>query len=173
MTKEQKEASAKAGEVISEKPLEFEIDVKPQGNFEAWLIKHKIKPSKRLFLIKPQRVGNVYRIASRAVSIDLKGLNPETNITISQGVHVIMDLMSRHGEDIFYIVAAAIQNDHREPTKKMIDFVKQQLEMADIFKILVYAISNYNIQSFMNSIVLIVGVNDLNVNDKNQASPQV
>jgi hypothetical protein len=148
----------KVANTMTEKPETITVDVKPKNKFERLLIKLKIKPSKRLFEIRPQRVVNIYRMSGRIVSLDLGTL-----LKTVDRIGPLMDIMSRHGEDIFYIVACAVQNDHREPTAKMIEVVKNEFEMTDIEKVLEVAVSNYNTTSFINSIALIVGVDALNL----------
>jgi hypothetical protein len=163
-TPEQKNLLEKVSETITEKPVKITVDVKPKNQLHAWLIKHRIKPSKRFFEIKPQRVGNVYRIAGRAVKLDTGKL-----FQTEDRIGSMVDVLSRHGEDIFYIVAAAIQNDHREPTEALIEIVKNEFEMNDLLTVLQIAVSNYNINAFFNSIALMVGVDALNI----KVSPQV
>lgn len=163
---EQTNTQKKASETMTEKPSSLVIDVKPKNKFHAWLIKGKLSPSKRYFEIRPQRVVNIYRMAGRAVSFDVSGIMD--NI-VKDNVGTINDVMARHGEDIFYIVACAIQNDHREPTEKMLDIVRNEFEMQDIFYVMNIAVGNYNVQAFLNSIALIVGVDALNL----KASPVV
>lgn len=159
-----KEVLPKVAETVTEKPVSFNIDIKPKNKIHRLLIKHQIMPSKRFYEIKPQRVINIYRIAGRAVSIDTGQL-----FASKDTVGAMMDVMSRHGEDIFYIVACAIQNDHREPTSKMLHIVKNEFEMQEILTVLEIAVSNYNLNAFLNSIAWIVGVDALKV----KASPQV
>lgn len=161
MNQQDKNTLKKVAEAITEKPITITVDVKPKNKLQALLIKHGFKPSKRIFDIKPQRVVNIYRIAGRAVKIDT-GMLFQTEDRIGS----MIDVIHRHGEDIFYIVAAAIQNDHNEPSEKMIDIVKNEFEMNDILEVLKVAVSNYNITAFFSSIALIVGVDALNTNEK-------
>jgi hypothetical protein len=156
----------KVAEAITERPVNFTIDIKPKNKLHRWAIKRGISPSKRFFEIKPQRVINIYRIAGRAVNFDTGKL-----FQTEDRLGTMNDVLTRHGEDIFYIVACAIQNDHREPTEKMIEIVKNEFEMSDIKTVLEITVSNYNIQAFLNSIALIVGVDALNLN-ATKASPQ-
>ncbi|MEO7016273.1 MAG: hypothetical protein ABI067_06990 [Leifsonia sp.] len=155
----------KVADTLTERAVKLTIDVKPKNKLEAWLIKRGFKPSKRFFEIKPQRVANVYRIAGRAVKLDTGKL-----FQTEDRIGSMMDVIARHGEDIFYIVACAIQNDHREPTDEMIEIVKNEFEMNDILKVMQIAVSNYNINAFLNTIALTVGVDALNTT---KASPEV
>lgn len=143
---------------ITEKPLELYVDVKPRSKIEAWLIRHKLRPSRYYFQVKPQRVINVYRIAGRVKKLNVDGIFNTTD-TLSS----LMNFMANNGEDIFYIVAAAIQNDDREPTERMLNIVKNNFEMQDIHEVMKIAVNGYNIDAFINSIVLMTGVQALNL----------
>lgn len=161
---DQETTLTKVVDMITEKPQTIEIDIKPKNKLQAFLIKANLKPSKRVFEIKPQRVINIYRIAGRAVRINAEGLLERMS---KDSVGAMMDLLSKHGEDLIYIVATAIQNDHREPTKEMLDIVRNEFEVADLYTVLNVAVSNYNAAAFLNSIALTVGVDALKI----KASP--
>lgn len=163
---EERKILSQVADSITEKPSTINVDVKPSNFFEAWLIKRKIKPSKRVFEIKPQRVVNVYRIAGRVVKLDVDGIFANTD-----RIGSLMRTMAVHGEDIFYIVAAAIQNDSNEPSKKMINIVKNEFEMQDILTVMQIAVSNYNITAFLSSIALMTGMDALSLNPNQEASP--
>lgn len=164
--KQTQETQRKASETMTEKPSSFYVDVKPKGKLHSWLIKRKLSPSRHYFEIRPQRVVNIYRMAGRAVSLDVAGI---MDSVVKDSVGTINKIMSSHGEDIFYIVACAIQNDHREPTEKLLDIVRNDFEMQDIFTVMNIAVGMYNVQAFLNSIALMVGVDALNL----KASPEV
>lgn len=170
---EEKEILKKVSETVTEKPLlTFDVDIKPTGDFKKlhqWLIDRKLRPSKRYFIIKPQRVGNVYRIAGRAVSFNVDGLiDDKGNIPDElDKVGVLIKLMVDYGQDIFYIVAAAIQNDDQEPSEALIKIVRNEFEMLDLLKVLRVAVGNYNITAFIHTIALITGVDAL----KTKVSP--
>lgn len=152
----EKDIKRRVAETISEKPEILKIDVKPKSKFHAWLIRHKLSPSVHYFEIKPQRVDNIYRIAGRAVSLDVDGIIEDTDT-----VGVLMRTMSKHGEDLFYIVAAIIQNDHREPTQRILNIVRRDFEMKDILLVVRIGVSNYNIADFLSSIAFVTGINAL------------
>lgn len=164
--KTDKEVLPKVAEAITGKPQIMTVPVKPSSKFHEWLIKHKIKPSKHIFEIKPQRVVNIYRIAGRAVSLDVAGIAEDTD-----SVGMLMRTMAKNAEDIFYIVAAIIQNNHKEPKKRILDIVKRDFEMSDILTIVKIGVANYNIQDFLTSIAFISGISALK-SEKPKASPQ-
>lgn len=143
---------------ITEQPVKITIDIKPKNKIHAWLINRKYCPSQRFYEIKPQRVINIYRIAGRAVYLDVAGIAEDTDV-----FGMLMRTMAKNGEDIFYIVAAAIQNDHREPTDKMLDIVRNEFEMEDILTVMKIAVNHYNISAFLNSIALMTGIDAVKI----------
>jgi hypothetical protein len=150
---DEKQVLQEVAKTITEAPVKLTIDIKPKNKIHAWLIRHKYCPSQRFYEIKPQRVVNVYRIAGRAIKLDVEGIVENTDV-----FGMLMRTMATNGEDIFYIVAAAIQNDHREPTDKLIDIVKNEFEMEDILTVMKIAVNNYNVSAFLNSIALMTGI---------------
>lgn len=157
-----KQVLPKVADTLTEKPVEITIDVKPKNRLHRWLINKKILPAKRHFEVRPQRVINIYRIAGRAAQIE-----PGKLLQSEDRVGAFMELVSKHAEDIIYIVACALQNDHREPTKKLLNIVRNEIELDDILKVMQVAVANYNINSFISSIALIVGIDALK-----KASPE-
>lgn len=158
-----KKVIPQAANAVTEKPKTFDIDIKPKNAIHKFLIKRKLMPGKRHFEIKPQRVINVARIAGVAMPIA-----EELNFNHKDRIASLNKIMKKHSEDIFYIVACVLQNDHREPTSKMIDIVRNEFEMEDLEKVLIVGVNNYNLNSFTRTIALITGIEALNL----KASPQ-
>jgi hypothetical protein len=73
----------KVADTISEKAETITVDVKPKNRFERLLIKLKIKPSKRLFEIRPQRVINIYRMSGREKVLEVAVSNYNTTSFIN------------------------------------------------------------------------------------------
>lgn len=154
----------KVAEVITEKPTEFKLEKKVFFFGEKLLIKLGFISNKRVFSIRPQRVVNIYRISGIVVKLELGKLFKTVD-----NIGAMMDFISRHGKDVFYIIACMIQNDENEPTKRMLKIVENELEMEDMAVVLKIAVNNYNISDFLTSITLIVGVDALKVAE---VSPQ-
>lgn len=159
---EEREILTKVSETLTEKPFGFTIDVKPRGFWHRMKIKAKIKPSQLFYEIRPQRVVNIQRIAGRSVRFDLDGI-----LNHDDRLGSLMKIMALHGEDIFYIVACILQNNHAEPTPAIITEVKNNFEMHELHTALHVGLSNYNITAFFSSIALITGVDALKI----KASP--
>lgn len=154
---DEKEVLQKVGELIAEKPLrDITVDIHPKNFIDKVLMKYGLKPKQAFFEIKPQRFQNIYRIASKAVKFDL-GVHWKTDDKIA----ALFDITSRHYNDVVYIVACVLQNNHKEPTKKIISLVADDMDMLDIHAVLAVALNSYHLNSFISTIGLIVGVDAL------------
>lgn len=151
----EKEAAISTGNMLTEKPTSFDIDVKSKGWFHKLRMRLKLAPTINHFEIKPQRVVNVHRIALRRQRIDEGDF-----LNNIDRIGTMNRIMANNADDIYYIVATAIQNDHREPTQSMIDIVKNDFEMPDLYNVMFIAVSNYDLTAFINTIALITGISD-------------
>lgn len=165
MEKSEKEALSAVSATLTDKPEVIRIDVKPRGWLHRFKLKYGLTPKYNIFEIKPQRVVNIHRIAGRVVKLDV-GRFVET-VDMYEKIKLFNEIMAFHADDIFYIVACAIQNNHKEPTESIINIVKNDFLIDDLYAIFTVTISNYDIASFSNSIALITGVDTL----KPKASP--
>jgi len=104
----------------------------------------------RTFVINPCVVGNMYRIAGRAVKLPgaiLEGTQAQS----------LLPVIHDHLDDLIYIVAAGIQNSKREPDPALIEFIKDNFEAEDLYNTLLPILENLGMQSFLNSIALAKG----------------
>lgn len=165
LSQKDKEVLSKVGETIVEKQTDIKIPILPRNIFHAWLQKHGLSATKKIFIIQPQKVDTIYRIASRSIKFNTGNLFKTTDV-----IGTIMDIMARHRDDIVYIVACILQNNTKEPKRKTLRLVNT-LEIEDIHEILQIGVSNYNINSFSKSIILVVGVDALEIKDE-KVSPK-
>jgi hypothetical protein len=105
---------------------------------------------KRTFVLRPCKVGNMYRIAGRAAQLPHE---------IKQGSmsEVILPVIAEHLDDLVYIVASGIQNDHNEPSKELMLFIERNFDAEDLYSCLYPVLENVGMQSFLNSIALAKG----------------
>ncbi|WP_443945605.1 hypothetical protein ACJVDH_00405 [Pedobacter sp. AW1-32] len=106
--------------------------------------------TERTFTINPCVVGNMYRIAGKAIDLPDEVFQG----TISE---VVLPLIYKHINDIVYIIAAGIQNDRDEPDQELINFIKDNFESQDLFDALQPVLENIGMQSFLNTIALAKG----------------
>ncbi|RZJ90977.1 MAG: hypothetical protein EOO20_06605 [Chryseobacterium sp.] len=109
-----------------------------------------VQELERSFVINPCVVGNMYRIAGRAVKL------PDTILNGSMSESMI-PVINDHLDDVVYIVAAGIQNSKREPDAELIEFINDNFEAEDLYNTLLPILENLGMQSFLNSIALAKG----------------
>lgn len=125
----------------------------PEYTWWDWM-RRKPKPApvlpelQRTFTIYRPRVGNMYRIAGRAVLLPQEIRSGEIRA-------VGLELMNAHLKDIVYIVASGIQNNRHEPTTELITFIEDNFDNTDLLGALIMIIDTDEIQSFFSSIDLV------------------
>ncbi len=139
------------GETLIAKP-KFKITVPiadPKRSLWDYLLRKPVI-TERTFTIYPCKVGNMFRIASRAITLPKE---------LAQGSlsEVLMPLFSEHLTTIIYVVAASIQNNKQEPSKELIEFIKNEMDHDDLYECMQHALENLGLESFLNSIVLARG----------------
>ncbi|WP_114937578.1 hypothetical protein [Mucilaginibacter endophyticus] len=103
----------------------------------------------RSFEIWPCVAVNQYRIAGVAVTLPSELFENSTDM---------LAFVPEHLPKMIYIIAAAVQNDYREPDPELIQFFERNLDNIDIVQILSASLQAANMQSFLTSIVLMNGV---------------
>ncbi len=104
--------------------------------------------TQRSFQIWPCVVVNQYRIAGAAVTLPIDLFDDETKM---------LGYVNEHLPKMVYIIAAAVQNDYREPDQELITFFERNLDNTDIIQLLAASLQATNMQSFLTSIVLMNG----------------
>lgn len=113
--------------------------------FDRLLRKPNNQEKERHFEIWPCVVANQYRIAGKAITLPTELYEDSTKMLL----HV-----NDHLPTMVYIIAAAIQNDHLEPAADLIQFIERNFDNEDIYQALLASLQGQNLQSFLNSIVL-------------------
>lgn len=161
----EKEILQSVADTITDKGTVIEIDVKAQNRLERFLMKIGWAPTKRTFHLKPLVVGNMYRIAG-------KTLNIPDDLFSGGLIQGLMQGIGHHTKDLAYIVATGIQNNKKEPTKALIEFVEYNCTMEDIYTILNAVLNKMDVENFLNSIALIKGADALRQKEQTEkASP--
>lgn len=109
-------------------------------------VKAEEPESERTFTFHPCVVGNMYRIAGKAVTLPKEILSND----LSESV---IPLIPDHLPTIVYIIASAIQNNHLEPEPDIIRFIERNFNHEQLFVCLHKSIENLGMQSFLSSIV--------------------
>lgn len=141
---------SKVSDVINNKPTTKTFDVQPKNFIEKVLMYLKLKQRSVTFTITPIKLRNVYRIASKAVLIPDDFLD-----------RPIVDIVANYFEHVVYIVAVGLQNDSEEPSKRLIELIKDNFSNEEVAEVLLTIFNSLNIKDFLTSIVLIKGMNIL------------
>ena len=120
--------------------------------------------TERELVFYPCKVANMSRIARTALLLPEEMLSEELNAAV---LPLIAD--GSHLDNMIYIIAAAVQNNHMEPSNDLITFIKMNMDHEDMFLCMHQAFGSLGMQSFLNSIVLAKGTITVL---KPEASPQ-
>jgi len=157
---EQLEALIKVGETITDKSETVTLIIKPKNVFEKLLMRIGLRKRIKVFEISPILVGNRYRISSIALRIT-QDIFTDGKIDINKCWKAIR----QHTDDYLYVVALCIQNNKKEPSKALIEYLRW-LPDAEFYRLLNASLSMASIPGFMNSTLLIKGSNVLSVPEK-------
>ncbi len=155
MELDEKSIYAKVASTFSDVSEEVKIPVEPKSSLDRLLVKFGLKKKRHLtYRLRKIRVANRVKIAGRALKLP-KG--------IFSGKIVLYDLYKTSvdfSDDLVYIAAVCLQNDRNEPTQELLDALGN-LEDGELADILDKGLSMIDFPSFLKSIVLIAGTEDL------------
>jgi hypothetical protein len=139
-------------DTVTDAPIKVTVDVKPQNRMHALMQRIGLKPKVKVFQLQQITFGNLIRISKILVGID-----GDIMTIIKDGYKSI----DAYGPFLSRIVAIALHNKKSWPPDSLSDFIDTNItsaEMADIFAVI---LKQMNVQGFLNSIILIKGVNVL------------
>lgn len=160
------ETLSRVGDVLTEKPIVRQVPIRPKNNFERFLMNIRLISNKRILTIYPISPGNVIRVASKVILIPDDILNQDV-------IKILFNGSYEHGDKLIYIAACAIQNDENEPTEELVKFLKYKTSNKIISEILDDVFFQLDTQSFIKSIILMRGLNVLNVPEQDVQNAKV
>lgn len=107
----------------------------------------------RTLVFYPCKVANIHRIAAKSLELPDEALINDVRADL---LPLLAD--QKNLGNIIYIIAAAIQNNHMEPSEELQSFLLLNMDHEDMFLCLHYALGNSGMKSFLNSIVLVRGL---------------
>jgi hypothetical protein len=143
---------AQVGKAIIQQPRTVEIEIKPKNWLQKLLMKKGFLKSKKVFTIHPILVGNRYRISVRSLKI------PDDLFSGNYGETEIMKAMADHTDDLIYVVAVCIQNNKKEPSKALLQYLRW-IDDAKFYDLLDGSLAMLGVTDFIKSIILIKGQN--------------
>jgi hypothetical protein len=148
---------------ITEETINFDVDVR--ADEEAGFIKkllRKNKATKRFFVIRPLTMGTAMRISRLMMRVkpgrfDYNGL---------------MDEMGKSNDKMAEILALAVTNKKKLPSPKMIEFFLFNVTAGEMQALCSMVIKQMGVEAFLNTIVLMRGINALEISKKEAEEPK-
>jgi len=115
---------------------------------------HKLKICKPAqdFVIYPIKLGTLMKIARLLTGIRMDENNKNF---LEAGIKAIAE----HKDKMVAIIGLAIENRNREPSRKLIKFLNDNLDASEALKLLTVVIKQMDIQDFLAFMVSIQGMN--------------
>jgi hypothetical protein len=149
---------AQASKAVIQQRKPIEIDIKPTNWLQKLLMKKGFLKSKRVFEIAPILVGNRYRISGVALKIKAGIFSPGfTNEELWKAIQ-------EHTDDLIYVVAVCIQNNKKEPSKGLLNYLRW-IDDDKFFELLDASLAMLGVVNFTKSIILIGGQNVITAKD--------
>jgi hypothetical protein len=164
---EQIDLLKKVSNTITQEPFELTVDIDPV----SWLHEKgqkylpKYFPKQKVYLIYPAKPGTLLRISELVLSID-KDLFSSGKVGIAEN----MEAMHKYTKTLCQIVAHAIHNKKERLPASLVETIMEQFSAESLFKVVLVALQSMNVSSFMNSIILVRGLNLLQMNPATQGS---
>lgn len=150
-----------------QEPVQFEVDVYPQNNYQKLLQKWGRLPEKRVFVIRPIVYGNMIRISRLFLEIDMEVLD-EKNLL--EGNYRLMD---QYGEKLAEVIAVAVQNTKAKPSRALTNFFVEQCSSWELYRICLIVRKMMGVQNFMNTIISMRGLTVLEKKEGKNGKPEV
>ena len=157
IVKSDKQIRQNAVNSILEKRVDFTITIQNKNIF------HKINliPSERKFVIYPIKMGALLRISKILLDMntdELIGAMKKNNKEIN-----FMDLGAKNivenKDKLIKMIAYGIVNSEKEPSKKLIRFLNENLTTKEGLKLMTLVIQQMDVSPFLASLVSIKGMN--------------
>ncbi len=153
-------------DAVTQETFYFEITIPPTDRLHALLQRWKIKPEKRTFKIAPLTLGSAMRISKLMIDVEFKG---------SVDISSMTEALHASGDKMAQVIGIAIKNRKAEPSQALVDLLKWNLSAAELKTLTSIVIKSLNIESFLTTIILMKGVNvlELKATKPDEMSPSV
>lgn len=158
----------KVPDAILQEPTIIEVDIKPCNWLHKLLQKLKILPKKRKYAIAPQCTGSLIKISKVLLSINFDASVLKSGI--GDYFQAGFKHMAEDGEKMARIIAYAIVNRKSDPPRKLIDLILDNFTSAELASTVSIVLAKMEVKSFMNSIILVRGMNLLKMSPDDQGS---
>src|SRR4051812_45965492 len=98
---EKNKTLAEVADTVVAKAVEFEITIRPRNWLHKWLQEKNLKPTKKLFSIRPIVLGSLLRISKLLLTVDTKNLQ-------KINLDVLHKMVEAHVEVCIEVLAVAV-----------------------------------------------------------------
>lgn len=160
-------------DAVTSKETTIDFDIYPQNRLQRWLQKKGWKPSKKKYVMRPIVSGNILRISRLLLSIEMDHDTLKKGFSIETFHQIARD----HTETMIEVLAIGIHNQRSEPSVQLKEDIRWNLNASDMFRLLVVLLQQMNPTVFIQSIILMRGLNGLEKsgkkNEPNEVSPSI
>ncbi len=152
------EVLTKEVDVLTSKEVIIKIDVNAHND----KLGGGVNPKEYRFKIRPIVVGNIYRISSRILQIP-------SDVFDKSLFETFLLTSSAHLDDLIYIIAVAVQNNHKEPSDELLNIIRWNFTPEDFKLVLEVVLSQIQVESFLSSIISIKTMNVIRMSPRENA----
>ena len=157
IAKSEKQVKQDAIDSILEKGVDFTITIQNK----SILNKLHLAPTERKFVIYPIKMGALLKISKILLDLDTEEL---VGAMKSEGKEVnILDLGAKNiienKDKLVKMIAYGIVNSEKEPSKKLIKFLNDNLTAKEGLKLMTLVIQQMDVSPFLASLVSLKGMN--------------
>ena len=157
IAKPEKQVKQDAIDSILEKGVDFTITIQNK----SILNKLHLAPTERKFVIYPIKMGALLKISKILLDLDTEEL---VGAMKSEGKEVnILDLGAKNiienKDKLIKMIAYGIVNSEKEPSKKLIKFLNDNLTAKEGLKLMTLVIQQMDVSPFLASLVSLKGMN--------------
>lgn len=144
------EISTETAGALLQESIEVAIDIAASNSLHAFLMRHKIMPSKRVFKLSPMFLGTRELITREWAKMPT--YSSETDI-----VEINNELSAEFTDAMVNSIALAFQNNAKKPKNELKRFIKANFTPSDLLRVLFVVRAQLDIKNFISSIALARG----------------
>lgn len=151
----------KVSSTVTNKPVIVSVEIKPQSKFQSFMQRIGLLPKVRVFPITQLTYGTLNRISGL-----LAGMSGELDDLVRDSYKKL----DAHGAHLCRIIAVVLHNKKSEVPESLYEFVEHNLTTAEMTDVLAVALKQMNVAGFINTIILVNGLNVLEMSRNQQGS---
>jgi hypothetical protein len=150
---QEKQVLSAVADTILDKAVRVDVEILNPRWWERIGIKFGWLSVKRTFHIKPATLGNMIRLSRILLGIEVDAYrSSQTALDANYQVY------DKHGNALAKVIATAIANSKKGPSKRLINFVQENLTAKELVTISSIVVKQLDVVSFMTTIISIRGV---------------